>query len=160
MRTIFTQNDNYSYSKREIFLLKMKTFPSQDHFKWKYMSMFLSVRWQKNTVLNSTCLPKKTISKHQMLSNVFCCCHNLKREETAWPLLFLNCDNRKNFGWHLAFDSWFLVVGWCNEKNTVCEFAYFCQSPKGHKIVIIVSAWLRTQIWVKWVSQFHRKIGP
>ena len=24
--------------------------------------------------------------------------------------------------------------------------------------MIIVSAWLQTQIWVKWVSQFHRKI--
>ena len=32
--------------------------------------------------------------------------------------------------------------------------------PKGQTTVIIISAWLSTQIWVKWVSQFCRKIGP
>ena len=31
---------------------------------------------------------------------------------------------------------------------------------KTHTNVIVVSAWLRTQICVKWVSQIHRKIGP
>ena len=31
---------------------------------------------------------------------------------------------------------------------------------KIHTTVIIVSAWLSTQIWVKWVSQFDRKSDP
>ena len=26
--------------------------------------------------------------------------------------------------------------------------------------MIIVSVWLKTQLWVMWVSQFYRKIGP
>ena len=32
--------------------------------------------------------------------------------------------------------------------------------PKGHAPVIILSAWLKTQIWFKWISQSYRKIGP
>ena len=32
--------------------------------------------------------------------------------------------------------------------------------PKGHMKVIIVAAWLRTQILIKWVSKFYSKIGP
>ena len=32
--------------------------------------------------------------------------------------------------------------------------------PKDHTKVIIVSAWLRTHIWVKWLSQVYRKIRP
>ena len=31
--------------------------------------------------------------------------------------------------------------------------------PRAHTTVIIISVWLMTQIWVKLVSQFHRKIG-
>ena len=31
---------------------------------------------------------------------------------------------------------------------------------KDHTTVVSVSAWLGTQIWVKWVSQFYRKIRP
>ena len=27
-------------------------------------------------------------------------------------------------------------------------------------MINIVSVWLKTQVWVKWVSQFYRKIGP
>ena len=36
---------------------------------------------------------------------------------------------------------------------------FFLVLPKGQTTVIIVSAWLRTQIWVKWVSQFYGKSG-
>ena len=32
--------------------------------------------------------------------------------------------------------------------------------PKGHMKMIIVAAWLMTQIWFKGVSQFYSKIGP
>ena len=28
---------------------------------------------------------------YQMSAKGFCCCRNFKREETIWPLLFLNC---------------------------------------------------------------------
>ena len=43
---------------------------------------------------------------------------NLKNEETVWPLCFLKChENNKNLCWDLVFSIWFLVTGWCNEKN-------------------------------------------
>ena len=38
-----------------------------------------------------------------------------------------------------------------------CRLSYYL--PKGHAPVIILSAWLKTQIWFKWISQSYRKIG-
>ena len=55
----------------------------------------------------------QAVTKNKMSVEGFCCCYNLKREETAWPLLFPKC----HVGWHLVFIIRFLVTGWSNEKN-------------------------------------------
>ena len=36
------------------------------------------------------------------LIKLFCCCHNSKKEETAVPLLFSNCDNNSKYSSLLA----------------------------------------------------------
>ena len=38
---------------------------------------------------------KNQIPNTKLLYLVFCLCRNSKTEETAWPLLFLDCENNK-----------------------------------------------------------------
>ena len=43
---------------------------------------------------------------------------------------------------------WKILLFWLKIQLWICSVF-----PKGHIVVIFVSIWLRTQIWVKWVSQ-------
>ena len=64
----------------------------------------------KNQKLNTKCLP-----------NFFAVVSIWKEKRTAWPLLFSNRNEKKNFGPHLVFRIWFLATGWSNEKNINLE---------------------------------------
>ena len=52
-----------------------------------------------------------------------------------------------------------MILSFCL-KLVVLLWIYSVFLPKGHMKVIIVAAWLRTQIWIKGVSKFYSKIGP
>ena len=63
------------------------------------------------------------VTKYQTpnITRYFCCHPNLKREERAWPLLFLNCDNNKKVRLTFAVWYWFLVTSWCNERSSTLQ---------------------------------------
>ena len=69
--------------------------------------------------------------------------------------LLTNWANSQNFHSRLSLVIFFVIL--CENS---CSFSICSVLPKDHKKVIIVSAWLRTHIWVMWLSQIYRKIRP
>jgi hypothetical protein len=63
-----------------------------------------------------------------------------------------------------------ILPNWCNTNNAsikdFCSIEKHKRTKNWHQLymiqqcTIIVPSWLKTQIWVKWISQFYRNIGP
>ena len=52
----------------------------------------------------------RVVTKQQLSYEVFCCCHNLKREEDSLAHSLFKMM-MKNFNWHLVFNIWFFSLG-------------------------------------------------
>ena len=88
--------------------LEMREIEAMSHV-YNAFQMFLSLH--------------QLVTKYQTpnITRYFCCHSNLKREERAWPLLFLNCDNNKKVRLTFAVWYWFLVTSWCNERSSTLQ---------------------------------------
>ena len=85
-------------------------------------------------------------------------------------VLFFNCSNWEKFEVKIWENKIRCLVFWSHELVTgpfwsqKVAILWICSLlPIGHTTVIIetiLRAWLITQIWVKWVPQFYRKIAP
>ena len=98
-------------TQKRSFLVLCTTFRSDFHVCWnnqnKHSTVNLSFNALSYDIKLNIDLEENNKQMYCKIPN-FCCCNSRKKEDTAGPLLFSNCNNNKNQNKEIWFSYWLM----------------------------------------------------